>query len=348
MSILSVGGDRQVVSRDAATGAVLRILEDIKEPVNQLAPSPLGDSIALGLQNGGILLWDPVQDELRGEPLKHGSAITALCFSEDGSRLFSGGTDATLRIWDPGSGDEVLVLPVANAAPGDSIRSALFRPDDQTLLALVGLRNVHSWSAHPPDVQRLLTSARARRRMQETVDGIIDELGLRDAVVDRIRSRSDLGEDDRRAALHLALTFREDPIRLNNRSWESAKQPDLDRPAYELALRQARRACELTRQEHEPYLRGTLGIAHYRVGQFEEAISELDRADQMARILSLGPIPENIAFRAMAEARLGQLATSRKTLEELRAVMRQEPYAGMEDARNALAEAEETIEEISE
>ena len=74
------------------------------EPPRAMAATIDGRLLALGLPSGTIELHD-----LRGnQPVKslskHDSAVKSLVFSADGSQLFSGGADRTIREWDPATG----------------------------------------------------------------------------------------------------------------------------------------------------------------------------------------------------------------------------------------------------
>ena len=72
-----------------------------------------GSLIAIGGEATGLVV---VADAATGEELysitDHQGDVTDLDFSEDGSLLLTASTDGTIRLWDAGTGDSVLTVPL--------------------------------------------------------------------------------------------------------------------------------------------------------------------------------------------------------------------------------------------
>jgi WD40 repeat protein len=57
-----------------------------------------------------IRVWDADTGTLTRTLRGHVRAVTAVCFSPDGGRLFSGSQDQTVRVWHAGSGQPLAIL----------------------------------------------------------------------------------------------------------------------------------------------------------------------------------------------------------------------------------------------
>jgi WD40 repeat protein len=78
------------------------------QEVRRLAVSPDGASLAAA--DEAIEVWDVRSLALRLHLAGHGDETRALAFRQDGRTLASAGADTALRVWDTGSGLELLGL----------------------------------------------------------------------------------------------------------------------------------------------------------------------------------------------------------------------------------------------
>ena len=107
---------------DLHNGTLLATLRAHTGPVNAVAFNASGSQLASGGQDGSVRIWnlaslpppnspaslqpDPLQYSLLG----HQNVILDVIFSRDGSRVFSGSADGTLRTWDPITGRPIDTL----------------------------------------------------------------------------------------------------------------------------------------------------------------------------------------------------------------------------------------------
>ena len=95
--------------------------------------SPTGDTLAVGLENGDVVLADPATGEFAESPLPStGSRVFALAYSPDGTYLAAGNDDGVVRVVNIGTGVEVVN---ATMAEGSSIFGLVFSANGQTLLS---------------------------------------------------------------------------------------------------------------------------------------------------------------------------------------------------------------------
>ena len=164
------------------------------------------------------------------------------------------------------------------------------------------------WGAPPrTDEERKL-----RREAAALVNELPAELGFKDEILAYLRTRDSLSEPLRQHALTMAGYLQEEPFRLNVASSELARRPGQDAARYRLALRQAEAARDLAPPGFvsNPYYRPNtqVGIAHYRLGEYREAVEALtaSEASYAAANVYKSGTPWNLAFLAMAHHRLGQ------------------------------------------
>jgi len=86
-------------------------------------------------------------------------------------------------------------------------------------------------------------------------------------------------------------------------------------------------------------------MGHYRLGQFQQAVEILQKADSRYRATNVagGGAPWNLAFLAMAYERLGRSSEAKATLDRLRTCMKHPRWSADGFYQAMLREAEAEI-----
>jgi RNA polymerase sigma factor (sigma-70 family) len=96
--LLAVRGWREGTGLwEAATGKLLRRLDDAGEGVGAVAFSPDGRTLATG--GSAVRLWEVATGQLRATLAGHAGEVSALAFAPDGRSLASGSVDTTILTW---------------------------------------------------------------------------------------------------------------------------------------------------------------------------------------------------------------------------------------------------------
>jgi WD40 repeat protein/serine/threonine protein kinase len=373
--LASAGRDNSVKVWDTGTGQELLTCKGHTDWVNGVAFSPDGKQLASASRDGTVRVWDAATAQETLSLPGHVGWVVGVAFSPDGRRLASAGTDRTIKVWDTATGQETLCLQGHKAAlmgvafSPDGRRLASASTDqtvkvwDATALTPEGLIECEARGLVqflfakrlPPDevagaVRRDPTITEAVRqqalawvepcwRMQvraEVVGPLFAKPLLRDEVRAALLANTRLSKPVRQEALKLAMTFPENAIALNNASWAVVRWPGAPASAYQRALRQAKAACRLV--PNSAAFLHTLGVAYYRVGEYQDALEALGRSAKLRK-----EFPQDLAFLAMAQHQLGQKEQARATLARLREVMKQPRWAKDAESQGFLREAEEAL-----
>ena len=137
----------------AATAAPAPMLKPPRQPtlrstfpihtanVDALAFSPDGKTLAIGVRDGTIRLWDVESGKQRSILKGHTEGVLSVAFSPDGKSLASGSAGRSIKLWDVRTCKEKASLL---GRPNEVI-SLAFSPDGKTLAAAASHKTVEIW-----------------------------------------------------------------------------------------------------------------------------------------------------------------------------------------------------------
>jgi WD40 repeat protein len=152
---------------DANTGDFLKELQSPPAGLQTVAFSQDGKLVASGGGDTFVRVWAVESGKLLHQLEGHTLSVTALAFGrgQNGNRLFSGGIDGILRIWDPHVGEEVLAIPI-----GGNIWSIAVSPDGKSVAASDQYGDIRIWESERPS----LAVENKRRKVGEARE-LVDE-----------------------------------------------------------------------------------------------------------------------------------------------------------------------------
>jgi eukaryotic-like serine/threonine-protein kinase len=337
--LASASWDGSVKLWDAVTGQEVLTLRGHADGVNGVVFSPDGRRLASASEDRTVKLWDSATGQevltLRG----HSGPVRSVAFSSNGRRLASGSDDRTVKLWDATPlTQELNVLHDAR-----SVIEFLFAQSMPVAEVVARIRN--DPTLNDAVRQRAFELAAqyghglVLHEAERLVESMFEKGMLRTEALESLRTDSSLTEPVRKQALVLVAQIPENPVKLDDASWNVVNRPGAMATAYGRALRQAEAACRLI-PDYGGFLT-TLGVAQYRVGNYPEAVATLTRAEQINAPTKGGASsPMDLAFLALAQHRLGQTDQARFTLGLLRETMKNPQWAGAVLAQAWLREAE--------
>lgn len=180
----------------------------------------------------------------------------------------------------------------------------------------------------------------------EAARKVVDELhqkhGFYYQVIDKLQADKALDEPVRKLALQIANSRKwQDAQKLNDESWDVVRSSTGEPNAYKEALNKAEKAVSL--EPNDLNILNTLGVAQYRLGDYEKGLETLTRCEKSRADDHLEPAPENVAFIAMSLHKLDRKDEAKAALERLRDLCKEERFAEDQEAQAFLAEAEKLI-----
>jgi serine/threonine protein kinase len=151
--------------------------------------------------------------------------------------------------------------------------------------------------------------SQAHREAAKILYPALNTLVLPDAVSQSFLADSSASQSVRAAAVEMLVPFCDDNV-LYRQSWEVLRKPA---PHPDDCQRALLRAREAAKRSPSPGTANLLGLALYRTGGFQEALSILTGESAAAG----NDIGTNLAFTAMCQISLGQVEDARTTLARL-------------------------------
>ncbi|BAZ47516.1 WD-repeat protein [Nostoc sp. NIES-4103] len=110
------------------TGKLIRNF-DAKSSINAIAISPDGKTLATGVRDKAIKLWNVGSGELIYTLTGHAGEVMSVAFAPDGQTLASGSWDKTIKLWNLTTGKLIRTFP----GHKEKVWSVAFSPDGKTL-----------------------------------------------------------------------------------------------------------------------------------------------------------------------------------------------------------------------
>jgi WD40 repeat protein/tRNA A-37 threonylcarbamoyl transferase component Bud32 len=276
---------------DTSTGKELYPRQGHTAPLNAVAVSPDGRTLASAGEDRTVKVWDLAGRRVLHSLTAHADAVFGLAFSPDGQQLASGSRDGTIVLWDVAGGSEVRTLK----GHSRSFSRIQFSPDGRNLAAGSESGTVKVWDVVTgKEGSPLPGHAGVVRCVAFSPDG----------------TRLASGGEDRTVRLHSLGEGRAQQFRMPNTVNDVAFSPDgrtlaavADGPEAVVRLWNLETGEETTWEGHTGHVHG---LAFSPVGSLlatgaEDGTVRLwDRHAGSAGVRTIGPGPFGGAVRAVA------------------------------------------------
>ncbi|MFC1766693.1 LamG-like jellyroll fold domain-containing protein, partial [Planctomycetota bacterium] len=325
--IISGGDDGTVCIWDSVSGVQRLVLHGHEGRIFGVSVSSDGHRIASCGDDKTVRIWDAVTGAEFMTLNGHESTIRTVAFSPDGKRIISGGDVGQIKVWDAGTGAELIDL---GEDPTSRIRSAVFSPDGKSICVGTEQEGIMLWeSVEPAGGYGPRQTANAAR---DLVEDLYKEYDRYENVVSKLEEDNTISDSVRKAALKLAndrlgldaLTFS------NSQSWRVVSSSNRDEADYRTVLEAEEKVLSSEPNKVSPITR--LGIAQYRLGEYEEALKTLTRAKEVIDNSGTGLGALTVVdllidgFSAMANQQLGREENMRAIIQHARRSSQDRPW----------------------
>jgi WD40 repeat protein len=142
-------GQREIATLRGQAGSMPR---GSTGPIQSVAFSPDGKTLATGWDDNNVRLWDVASRREVALLRKHTEGVTAVAFSPDGKTLASGGGDGTVLLWNSATHQEITSLRGHKGV----VYAVAFSPNGKILASGSDDMTVRLWGTAPsPDAEVL-------------------------------------------------------------------------------------------------------------------------------------------------------------------------------------------------
>jgi eukaryotic-like serine/threonine-protein kinase len=313
-SYYSWGADNTVNLQDVDTQQT-RTLKPEPPQSNRLsvlcaAFSADGKLLAAGFQFQWVTVWEVATGKVKLAFTQPPSMMNvySLAFSPDDKALAVGTDVGTVTLWEVETGK----LLASCKGHTNHVRALAFSPDGKTLATAGDDKTVRLWDVATGQERSTLTGHQSvvhKVIFDPTGDTLASASG--DGAVKLWRASKDPGALARRPHLDSDNPYHQIAATYSLVAWNLSITDDPLERDPDKAVELAKKAVTLAPRTWNHWR--TLGIAHYRAGAWQEAITALEKSEE----LSAGQFAGSIGlFRAMAHWRLDQKDEARSRYEQ--------------------------------